>query len=137
MTDATHPAIRWPYLAIGTILGVLWVVQRDIPYGEHMLRTGSALVVIPPIAHLIRHRVHRHRGHSSPTRISLPRLVFAKLALMGVAFALDWVLGELLGHSLLAIDLLLGAGIIATIALLGPLLHPRFVVSSRRAAGVR
>jgi hypothetical protein len=119
--------IRWPYAVIGTVLGVLWIVQRDVPVWEHLIRTGVILLVIPPVAHLVRDRVLHAKGQVAHAQLSLPRIVASKLSLIGTAFTLDWLIGVWTGPAL-AVDIALGAGITLAIALGGSALHPRFVV---------
>jgi hypothetical protein len=121
--------IRWPYAVIGTVLGVLWVVQRDVPAWEHLIRTGVVLLIIPPVAHVVRDRVLRAKGRNAHAQLSLPRIVVAKFSLIGTAFGLDWLIGVWTGPAL-AVDVALGMGITLAIALGGSALHPRFVVGA-------
>ena len=132
-TARARPTVRdrARYLVIGAVIGALWIAHRDEPLWEHAVRTLVVLVAVPLLAApvLAWWRARRRDATVPSEQLSLPRFVAAKAMLVAVALGLDVLLSSWWPG---LADLLVAAGLVLAIAVLGPLHHHRLLVPSGR-----
>jgi hypothetical protein len=127
-----HPArvIRLIYVAMGLVLGGVWLASGDQSLISHIWRDLAVLVVLLVI---LRRRLGQ-RG-SRPGAPAMPQLSFgwvigAKLALLIVAAGAQWLLQRAgVSHA----GLIVAAGLFVVVALAGPLAHHLFLRPPERA----
>lgn len=120
---------RLQYLAIGLVIGALWIVHMNEPLWEHAARTLVVLVAVPLLAAPVLAWWRKRQGSTDTRRISLVRFVAAKAVLVGVALGVDvllsmWVPG--------VADYIVATGLFVAIAVLGPLYHHLLVTDHPR-----
>jgi hypothetical protein len=84
-----------------------------MPAWQHALRLLAAVLIIPPLIHLLRRRLNR------TSHLPLRRLVMAKVLLIAAALALDLLLAPWTSHA----DLITAIAIALSVAVGGPLVH--------------
>jgi hypothetical protein len=115
MTDSRK--VRIGYLAAGVVTAVLWQAHDGSPL-EHALRL-LALMAIVMGGSWLAHRVAERRGRTLPQH-PVGRFLLAKVAVVAVALVAAVALENVLADPNLWVALGMGA----TVALLGPSLHP-------------
>jgi LmeA-like phospholipid-binding len=128
--EATEPSPERPsrpipvhvgYTAAGLVIGGIWALNSGEPLWLHAAKTLALVLTIPFAIQWLRTRHDRRTGASGRPRLSLPRLVTAKLSLVAAALTVNWALaGRVTGA-----DYITAAALAVTVALLGPpLLKP-------------
>ncbi|MFG2794959.1 hypothetical protein [Streptomyces sp. NPDC048419] len=112
-TTPTRRQIALVYAFIGLAVGGAWMLGGDMPAWQHALRLLAAVLIIPPLIHLLRRRLN-HTGH-----LPLRRLVMAKILLVAAALALDLLLTAWTSHA----DIFTAVAVAVSVAVGGPLVH--------------
>lgn len=124
-----HRVIRLIYVAMGLILGGVWLARDDQSLISHIWHELAVLVVLLVI---LRSRL-RQRGNR-PGAPAMPQLSFgwvisAKLALLIVAAGVQWLLQRAgVSHA----GLIVAAGLFIAVALAGPPAHHLFLRPPKR-----
>ncbi|WP_433622170.1 hypothetical protein [Nocardia sp. CA-120079] len=103
-------------------MGGIWAVQSGPLWHRAVGLVGLSLVG-PPVIHLVRARLRRHRARSGP-RISLTRFFAAKAIVVAFALIATWLLGYTHENAPLHAGLLMAM----VIAIAGPILHPHLLI---------
>jgi hypothetical protein len=123
---------RVGYLVAGVALGALWLVNGGRSVWEHALRLLVLVLVVATVLELLR---RRRGGARTGSRRAYVRLLTAKLALIGLAFAAEallahWsVLGAAGAEDVVALALALA------VAVGGPMLHERLTAPAAPSHG--
>ncbi|MCX2929371.1 hypothetical protein ORI20_03735 [Mycobacterium sp. CVI_P3] len=110
--------IRTGYLVVGIKFGTLWLAQGTSSPWEHALRLVALMAIVMTVATAVRWwaaRLGRPVAHHP-----IGRFLMAKMALVAMAVAA----GLALENSVSNVDLWVGLGIAAVVAVVGPLIHP-------------
>ena len=122
---AARIPLRYRYLLAGVNIGVLWMIG-DGPVWQHAITLTIVLVVGPPVINLLRSKLVEDRGQP---RMSLARLSAGKALLVILAMTGTWALEPVVAQP----KVVVGLALVVTVAVLGPLLHPRMLVANRRS----
>jgi hypothetical protein len=117
-------------LGIGSLVSHLFSPHHADSARLIIVRGGLLALTIP-----LQIRFERRRqaaGINRPLPIRSPRIIGAKLALVLVAFGAEWLLGLWTSSA----DLIVAVAVFATVALLGPKVHP-YLLSAKRPAWLR
>jgi hypothetical protein len=115
------------YPALGLLLGATWALSSGEPLWQHAAKTLALVLTVPFAIGWLRARRYRRKGASGGPELSVPRLVTAKLSLVAAALIVNWALaGRVAGA-----DYIVAAALLATVALLGPRVHPRLLRAAR------
>ena len=118
--------VRGRYALAGLFIGTLIAVRGNVPLWEQAARLLALTFLVIPTVHAIRVLRERRRGPAPGPRISLARLVAAKLTIDGLALLADALLA---GH-IAGAHYLVGAGVALLVAEAGPLIHPKLQIPS-------
>jgi hypothetical protein len=118
------------YLLVGLVMGGIWAWNNGEPLWEHAVKLLVLIMVVPTLIHRLSERRRARFGLEHGPRISLKRLIAAKVSLVVFALAVSLLLRPHLTDA----DYWVAAGITAAIALIGPLLHPYLIVHPSAAA---
>ena len=121
--------VRGRYALTGLFIGTLIAVRGYVPLWEEAARLLALTFLVIPTVHAVRVLRQRGRGPEPGPRISLARLVAAKLTIDGVALLADALLT---GH-IAGAHYLVGAGVALLVAGAGPLIHPKLQIPSPAA----
>jgi hypothetical protein len=117
--------IRVRYLALGLIMGGIWAANHGAPLWEHVVKLLILTLAVPPLLHVVRTRRRRRQGLGEEARLSFPRLIGLKVSLVACALIAAWLLGDRVTGA----DFLIAGGLGLTVALLGPRLHARLLIT--------
>jgi hypothetical protein len=107
------------YAVLGLLLGSIWALNSGEPLWLHAAKALALVLTVPFAVSWVRARHYRRKGTSGEPRLSVPRLVAAKLSLVAVALTVNWALaGRVAGA-----DYIVAAALLASVALLGPRVH--------------
>jgi hypothetical protein len=115
--------LRARYLALGLVMGGVWAWNGGTPLWVHAVKLVVLMIIVTTLMRLARRRRARRSGVPAEPRLSLPRTLGAKAALVVAALAANWLLDRWVPHAYL----LVGAGLAVIVALLGPRFHPRLL----------
>jgi hypothetical protein len=116
-----HRLITIRYVAAGLFLGGVWIWRSGTPPWEHALRLLVVLLVVAPAFRWLRLRLIRRSGMPAGPMFPIRIWVVAKIVLLGVALAVDWLLEKVMTRA--SAGLVVGAFIAVTVAVGGPVLH--------------
>jgi hypothetical protein len=114
-------------LAIGWLVSHLLAPHHSDSVRLIIVRGGLLALTIP-----LQIRFERRRqaaGINRPLPIRSPRIIGAKLVLVLIAFGAEWLLGLWTSSA----DLIVAVAVFATVALLGPKVHPYLLTVKRPA----
>jgi len=120
----TQRRVQAGYLFFGLAIGGLWIAHRGEPAWVHAARTLAVLLVVSLTLQVLHRRRPRSRPSSDGTRISLVRLIAAKLLVVAIALVVDWVLQRWIPNA----DLIVAIGLAVGIAAVGPKVHRYLLV---------
>ncbi|MEV4015150.1 hypothetical protein AB0J35_32085 [Nonomuraea angiospora] len=123
---ATIP-LRVRYLVVGLPLGLAWGVQGG-PLWQRAAIMSVVLLVAPPLLHLARVRMTRAQPRPDRPHASLLRFTVAKAILVALAIFATWLLQSVTAYA----EIIIGVAMAATVATLGPVLHPSLLISPRK-----
>jgi hypothetical protein len=121
--------LRARYLIAGLFMGGFWSLSTG-PLVNQAVGLLLAVAVLPPVIHVARSRMAAQQEPSHRPRMSLTRLTLGKVVVVALAMTATWLLGPSSSYA----HPVVGLALIATVATLGPLLHPRMLVHPRAAA---
>jgi hypothetical protein len=112
--------IRVGYLAVGIVMGGLWAWNAGEPVVQHGLKMMTIAVIIPTLFSRLRDRRLKRVGQQRTRQtLSLPRLIAARLILIGVALVAHVVLEGYTDET----DYLIALGLLVIPPLVGPIVH--------------
>jgi len=129
LAAAAAVPIRVRYLLAGLTMGGTWAFLNT-PLPQRALSMSLLFLVAPPVLHVLRAHLTRGQDRSLQPRASLTRFFGAKAVLVALALTGTWLLQPITPQA----PLLIGAALVATVGVLGPLLHSRMLVRPSSAA---
>lgn len=105
-------------LGIGSLVSYLFAPHHS-DSARLIIGRGALLALTIPLQIKFERR-RQAAGINRPLPIRSPRIIAAKLALVLVAFGAEWLLGRWTSSA----DLIVAIAVFATVALLGPKVHP-------------
>jgi hypothetical protein len=126
-------AIRIRYLVLGLVIGGIWAYHADEPPWKHAVKLVILLLIFMPTMRLVRGMLAKRIRSARPWRLSWPRLVAGKVTLLVLAFIASWVLQHWLSTT--ATGFAVAAGLVAVVAVAGPLVHRHLIIAVPRADG--
>jgi hypothetical protein len=115
------------YILVSLIMGGTWAFQHG-PLWRRAVVMALLTLVGPPVLHWVRSRLIRGGERAHRPRASFIRFFGAKAILVSFAIAGTWLLQPVTPDAGLVVGLVLAA----TVATLGPILHPRMLIHPPR-----
>ena len=130
-TAPTSPLlIRLVYVAMGLILGGVWLASSGQSLLSHVWHDLAVLVVLLVVVHTRLRKRQSRPGAPALPQVSYGWIIGAKLALLIIAAGAEWLLQQAgVSHA----DLIIAAGLFVIVALAGPAAHHLFLRPPKRA----
>jgi hypothetical protein len=116
--------LRAAYVCVGLVIAAVWVGHPGEPMWKDLVRTAALMVVVASVVSLRRRRHTTTDDVVRAQRLSVPRLLAAKLGLLVAAVAAQLFLQRYTSHA----DAWVGAGLGVMVAVAGPRLHQTFMM---------
>jgi hypothetical protein len=130
---ANSARVRIGYLITGLIMGGMWALNAGEPLLARALKSLLVITTLTVLLHMSRSRRPRGANPADPPRISPPR----QFASRAVLILLATVASLLLRPRVTDADDYIAAGMGLTVALLGPSVHRRLLVTQTPASPIR
>lgn len=122
--------IRLVYVAMGLILGGVWLASSGQSLLSHVWHDLLVLVVLLVVVHTRLRKRQGRPGASALPQVSYGWIISAKVALLIIAAGVEWLLQRAgVAHP----DLIVAAGLFVIVALAGPAAHHLFLRPPKRA----
>lgn len=112
--------LRSAYIAMGAVLGAVWMISSGQSLLVHVIRSLVAVIVVML---LLRRRLAKRDPAQAP-QISFASVIGAKLVLLLLAAWAEWALER---GNVAHPDMIVAGGLFVVVALTGPFAHRFFV----------
>lgn len=110
--------VRIGYLVAGVTIGALWMAHAGESPWQHAVRLVVLMIGVMTVAAVARRAAERRGQHPRHPRLG------SFIALKGSVITLAVMAGFVLDGRIANPDMWIGLGLIAVVALIGPLIHP-------------